>query len=143
MNEKGTYHLSYVSTCCDRLCFDHIKEILDISKENNKTLGITGILIYCNKHFFQILEGDKESVESLFSKISIDPRHDNVIKLQGTFVESRQFDQWNMCFKSYNKELRLLDNFNTEEFYGYIKSRLNGCNTVSLKILADFFDLNG
>ena len=143
MNEKFTYHLSYVSTCCDRLCMGHIKEILDISNENNKSLGITGILIYCNKYFFQILEGDKESVEALFSKISIDPRHDNVIKLQGTFVKSRQFDQWNMCFKSYNKELRVLDNFNTEEFYSYIKSKLNGCNTVSLRILSDFFDLNG
>jgi cytochrome oxidase Cu insertion factor (SCO1/SenC/PrrC family) len=89
------------------------------------------------------LEGDKESVEELFAKISIDPRHDSVIKLQSTYVEKRQFEKWSMGFKSYNKELKTLDNFNTEEFYCYVKTQLNDSNAVSLRILADFFDLNG
>ncbi len=143
MNGNKIYHLSYVSTGCDGLRFEHIKEILDVSNENNKETGITGILVYCNKHFFQILEGDKSSVEELFAKIAIDPRHDNVIKLQCTYVAKRQFEKWSMGFKSYNKELKLLDNFNTEEFYCYVKDQLNDCNAVSLRILADFFDLNG
>lgn len=143
MNGENIFLLSYVSTGCDGLRFEHIKEILEVSNQRNKDTGITGILVYCNKHFFQILEGEKEVVESLFSKISIDPRHDNVIKLQSTFVEKRQFEKWNMAFKSYNKELKCLDNFNTEEFYSYVKDQLNGCNAVSLKILVDFFDLNG
>ena len=143
MSENKIYHLSYVSTGCDGLRFEHIKEILETSKQNNYNNGITGILIYCNKHFFQILEGNKEDVEEVFSKISIDPRHDNVIKLHCAYVDKRQFEQWNMGFKSYNKELRMLDNFNTEEFYSYVKAQLNGSNAVSLKILADFFDLNG
>jgi hypothetical protein len=132
-----------VSTGCDGLRFEHIKEILETSNENNKVTGITGMLVYCNKHFFQILEGDKESVEELFAKISIDPRHDSVIKLQSTYVEKRQFEKWSMGFKSYNKELKTLDNFNTEEFYCYVKTQLNDSNVVSLRILADFFDLNG
>jgi hypothetical protein len=143
MDEKNIYHLSYVSTACDSLRFDQIKEILDESRSNNSGQHITGMLIYCNKHFFQILEGDKESVEELYAKITCDPRHDNVIKLHAGFVPYRQFENWNMGFKSYNKELKPLDNFNTEEFYGFVKSKLNGSNAVSLKILADFFDLNG
>ncbi len=143
MNENKIYHLSYVSTGCDGLRFEHIKEILDSSIKNNKEADVTGILIYCNKHFFQILEGSKDAVERIFSKIAIDCRHDSVIKLQCSYVDERQFEGWNMGFKSYNKELKPLDNFNMEEFYGHVKNRLNCCNAVSLKILVDFFDLNG
>jgi hypothetical protein len=143
MNDEKIYHLSYVSTGCDGLRYEHIKEILDTAKRKNSEVGITGILVYCNKHFFQILEGNQEDVEALYNKIAIDPRHDNVIKLQSCNIQHRQFENWSMGFKSYNKELKELDNFKTEEFYSYVQSQLNGGHVVSLKILADFFDLNG
>jgi hypothetical protein len=49
-----------------------------------------------------------------------------------------------MAFKSYNKELSSLDNFNLEQFYSYINEQIKKSeNDVSLKVLADFFDLNG
>ncbi|MBL7765193.1 MAG: BLUF domain-containing protein [Chitinophagaceae bacterium] len=140
------YHLSYVSTGCDCIRFEDIKDILEIARKNNEDDQITGILVYCNKHFFQILEGEKEAIIELFNKISIDRRHDNVIKIQEGYIEQRHFDKWNMAFKSFNKELRDLDNFNTEQFYSYINRQLENDQTgngISLKILADFFDLNG
>jgi hypothetical protein len=143
MNEEKVYHLSYVSTGCDCLKFEDIKAILESSNANNKSSSITGILVYCNKHFFQILEGNKEDVVELFEKISIDHRHDGVIKIQEGFIDERIFDSWNMAFKSYNKELKALDNFNTEEFYTYINQKLKNGKDVSLQILSDFFDLNG
>ncbi len=148
MNEKKLYHLSYVSTACDCLKFENIREILDSSNKNNEVNGVTGILVYCNKHFFQILEGDKDTILELFETISIDCRHDNVIKIQEGQIDQRQFGNWSMAFKSYNKELKHLDNFNTEQFYSYIRnlldqSKVDQKNDVSLKVLADFFDLNG
>ncbi|QLH47365.1 MAG: BLUF domain-containing protein [Bacteroidota bacterium] len=39
--------------------YEDIKEILESSNKNNSEQDITGILIYCNKHFFQILEGNR------------------------------------------------------------------------------------
>lgn len=140
---QGIYHLSYVSTGCDGLRYEQISEILESSKKHNAELGVTGILLYCNKHFFQILEGEKEAVESIFEKIAIDCRHDNVIKLQSTFIPNRQFEHWSMGFKSYNRELSPLDNFNNEEFYNYVHNQLIENEAVSLKLLANFFDLNG
>lgn len=143
MEEQDIYHVSYVSTGCDGLRFEHISEILESSKKHNEELGVTGILLYCNKHFFQILEGKKEAVEEIFEKISIDCRHDNIIKLQSTYIPHRQFAHWSMGFKSYNRELCPLDNFNNEEFYCYIQNQLKENEAVSLKLLANFFDLNG
>lgn len=148
MNEKALYHLSYVSTACDCLKFEDIQKILEQSNEHNPESGITGILVYCNKHFFQIIEGEKDAIHELYEKIAIDCRHDAVIKIQEGPISQRQFGNWSMAFKSYNKELKHLDHFNNEQFYSYITKLLeqssnDGCNDVSLKVLADFFDLNG
>lgn len=143
MNGEQIYQISYVSTGCDNLQYENIKCILESSNRNNKENGITGILVYCNKHFFQIIEGEKGAVQQLFSQILIDPRHDNVIKIQEGYIKARQFESWNMAFKSYNKELQGLDNFNTEQFYGHINNKQCNNNDFSLKLLADFFDLNG
>jgi hypothetical protein len=143
MNEDQVYHLSYVSTGCDSLRYEDIKSILDSSVKNNRDDNVTGILVYCNKHFFQIIEGDKDAIQSIFNKILIDPRHDNVIKIQEGYTSQRQFQNWNMAFKSYNKELKDLDNFNNEQFYSYINNNLCVKSCISVKVLADFFDLNG
>lgn len=144
MEESSLFQLCYVSTAKDGLRFEEIKEILNQSNNNNKTNQITGILIYCNKHFFQIIEGQKNYIEELFEKIMVDCRHDGVIKIQAKPIEKRYFDSWSMAFKSYNKELKALDNFNNEQFYSYIHSKLEDNKPdISIKILADFFDLNG
>ncbi len=144
MNEKKIYHLSYVSTGCDCLKYEDIKSILESSNKNNAEIEITGILVYCNKHFFQIIEGEKQDVLELYEKIAIDRRHDNIIKIQEAERDIRQFNNWSMAFKSYNKELSTLDDFNLEQFYSYINDQIKiSQNDVSLKVLADFFDLNG
>lgn len=143
MKDGQVYHLSYVSTGCDSLRYEDIKDILDSSIRNNRGINVTGILVYCNKHFFQIIEGEKEIIQDVFNKILIDPRHDNVIKIQEGYTDKRQFENWNMAFKSYNKELKELDNFNNEQFYGYINNNLCVKSCISVKVLADFFDLNG
>ncbi len=143
MDTEKVYHLSYVSTGCDNLNFAHIKDILSFSSEYNKDHGITGILLYCNKHFFQIIEGPEHEVKSLFENILIDARHDNIIKIQEGYFCNRQFEKWQMAFKSYNCELKGLDNFNTEQFYNYINTNLSMDSCISNKVLADFFDLNG
>ena len=144
MDEKKIYHLAYVSTACDCLKLEDINSILESSNKNNKCEGITGILVYCNKHFFQILEGDKEQIIELYDKIVVDCRHDNVIKIKEGEIETRNFSEWSMAFKSYNKELKYLDNFNNEQIYTYIHKQIEvSKDDVALKILADFFDLNG
>lgn len=39
----------------------------------NMPLGITGILLFNGQQFFQVLEGNEEILESLFSAIQCDP----------------------------------------------------------------------
>lgn len=145
MDETQIYRIAYVSTSCDCFKLDDICNIVERSKINNTKENITGILLYCNKYFLQILEGERKSVEKLFDKISIDCKHDSIIKIQEGNIKQRNFPNWSLAFKSYNQELKNLDDFNNKEFYCYVNKQLNLENetNISLRLLADFFDLNG
>lgn len=81
-----------------------VKEILKKAKENNRTKNITGVLLYLDKNFIQVLEGEKEDVIKLYQKISLDSRHKNVIKVIEGNIPHRQFDKWDMGFVEIDSE---------------------------------------
>lgn len=60
--------ISYVSTANRLLTNADINELLDFVKVKNNSLNITGILMYSDGNFFQILEGEKTIIKELFKK---------------------------------------------------------------------------
>lgn len=98
------YQLIYLSYIVDGL--DALKltdEVLETARKRNPDLDITGVLIYRNEFFVQLLEGDKEKVLSLFGKIASDPRHYNLSVLARQEVSERLFSDWSMGFKDLSK----------------------------------------
>jgi len=71
------YAISYVSSARNDLPVQDVKNILDQTNKFNKLQGITGILLYNDKNFFQLIEGEKQIVLDLYERISSDPRHQN------------------------------------------------------------------
>ena len=69
--------LLYFSTRTDR-SQDSIKAILDVSRANNARDGLTGVLVACEQHYVQLLEGDPAPVKRRFQRIMQDPRHERV-----------------------------------------------------------------
>lgn len=68
-----------------------------ISNQNNKKLNITGLLVYFEKMFFQIIEGEDNLVDELLKKISYDPRHSDILRLKTeNNVHKRLFPIWSM-----------------------------------------------
>lgn len=93
------YYLIYVSYGQIDDSDTSIVELLKTSRRNNSEKNITGLLLFANNRFIQILEGTKEEVTRLFKKIENDPRHkDPLVLLEGT-LSSRNFDQWDMGFQ--------------------------------------------
>lgn len=94
------FELLYTSVSPKSLSEPDLFEILDKARLKNKSLGITGMLIYHDREIIQILEGEKNTVKELFQTIFEDRRHTSVdIFYQGE-VESRSFTDWSMAFKS-------------------------------------------
>ncbi len=77
---------------------------------NNTARTVTGMLLYANGRFLQILEGERADVTHTFERIEEDPRHRRVrVVLQGA-IEARLFSHWNMGFRHLSREQLEQDN---------------------------------
>ena len=96
------FFLVYVSSAVRQFSPSELVDLLANCHENNATLGITGMLLYKDGNFMQVLEGDQEVVRPLYAKIGRDPRHRGLLTLlQGPLAE-RQFPDWSMGFRDLN-----------------------------------------
>ena len=94
------FRLVYMSTAVYLFSEKELEELLEKSIQNNSKLGITGLLATKGKTFLQCLEGDKEAVLELYSKIEKDERHFNVLTLIEEDIEKRLFPKWSMGYKN-------------------------------------------
>lgn len=93
------FFLVYASSAVLPFSRSDLEELLATSRENNARAGITGMLLYKDGNFMQVLEGDEEAVRTLYDRIALDPRHRGEITLQQGFTEERQFPDWSMGFR--------------------------------------------
>ena len=102
--------ISYISAATDVMSTRGLLALLQQSRENNADRGITGMLIYCNGTFLQVLEGDEGAVDALIVKIQKDPRHTNLKMLHRKTIERREYSDWSMGFKRVTeKELQNIE----------------------------------
>ena len=93
------FFLVYVSSAARPFSRSDLADLLATSRDNNARAGITGMLLYKDGNFMQVLEGEEGAVRALYGKIATDPRHKGEITLQQGFTESRQFPDWSMGFR--------------------------------------------
>ena len=93
------YILVYVSSAVELFSDEELTELLDKSRKNNAASDITGMLLYKDGNFMQFLEGPKDAVLALMTKIKADQRHRGLIVLLHEEHDEREFDHWAMGFK--------------------------------------------
>ena len=91
--------LVYVSASVRLFGESEIAEILAQSHRNNGRAGITGMLLYRDGNFLQVLEGPDAAVESTLQRIRNDERHRGILVMRKDKIESRAFSEWTMAFK--------------------------------------------
>ena len=91
-----TNQLIYASRTKKKLEFQDVRTMAKQFAIKNRSLCITGLLIYGNNFFMQILEGHQEDINNLYLKIAQDKRHGDLRLLNYSKIVQRQFDQWNM-----------------------------------------------
>lgn len=95
MSIKQLVYKSKASEFVNRV---EIAKLLSTSRTNNDKYDITGILIYYNDRFLQVIEGPPTDISKLFYNIIIDPRNYDVELLQEKTVFERDFINWSMAF---------------------------------------------
>jgi len=98
------YYIVYVSASKELLSDEDLSDILSTSRANNGALGITGILLYHEGNFIQVLEGPEQGVDVLYNKIAEDQRHTHVNKIISGHSDDRTFPDWAMGFKTISSE---------------------------------------
>jgi hypothetical protein len=96
------FTLVYVSVATEEMTDDDLLALLEQSRTFNKENGLTGLLLYKERFFVQVLEGEESIIDALFERIKADTRHFNVLLILKKPIIERNFEQWAMGFKSPN-----------------------------------------
>ena len=90
--------LCYVSTAVRMMSGDDLTEILQTARRKNAERKITGMLVYKDMSFLQVLEGNRADIDEIFGTISEDPRHHRVTTLFEINIPQREFGEWAMGY---------------------------------------------
>ncbi len=94
------YYILYVSAAEKLFSKEDLVDLLRNAREKNQRLGVTGMLLYKDGDFIQLLEGDREAVKTLFDTIKADPRHGGTMVLAEGNADERVFPDWSMGFRN-------------------------------------------
>lgn len=101
------FYLIYISSATSPMDDDDLKSLLEEVRPKNLHLNVTGILIYQDGSFMQMLEGDKQTVLDLYDEICVDNRHKGVLTMMTGDIKERNFEDWSMGFCNMDKEADL------------------------------------
>lgn len=88
--------LIYVSNRKPSCTAQEIDNILAACKKNNPPLDITGVLLYSDTKFIQLVEGESKVIMGLYDKIKTDSRHSNAMMISYNPIKEKSFPSWHM-----------------------------------------------
>ena len=89
--------ITYISSFAKDMTDDEIEELASQAAKNNEINDITGILMAKGGLFFQIIEGPEKNIDTLFSDLLKDPRHEKIITLGIQLGDlKRLFPNWHL-----------------------------------------------
>lgn len=97
-------HLIYVSSASREMSEEDLVALLQQCRLNNQKKNVTGMLLYSEGNFFQILEGEEKDVMETYREIVNDRRNTGHIILEKENITERTFPDWAMGFKQLAKE---------------------------------------
>lgn len=142
-NSYQMYYLIYISTAEKGVGEGEMHDILTASVKNNERNDLSGLLVYNDGAFIQMLEGKKEEVTSTFDKIKADKRHFEVKVLSQGASDKRYFPNWRMALEvTHEKTFRELEAFeNLEEANDFLDGITD--NQSGIRLLKYFYESIG
>ena len=131
--------ICYIS---DSIQYESLKNLENLylkASANNFRKSITGILIYTNNNFLQVLEGEEKIIEETFKKISTDSRHKNIFNIIDTHIDQRIFEDYNFGFTTINDKKELN---NLVEYLNWLKNADCNCATKVINMVENFITKN-
>jgi hypothetical protein len=116
------YHIIYLSSASYLFSTAELQALLEQARVKNARLAITGILLYRDGNFMQLLEGEPAVVEALYQTILRDARHTGSIRVLDGEIAERAFPEWTMAYQ----DLSLRTESNLPGFNQFLNTPLTG-----------------
>jgi hypothetical protein len=91
-------HCIYASTATSTFSESDLPALLTHARAANAQRDITGMLLYIDGGFFQVLEGDAAAIDQVYPRILSDPRHSRITLIIREPIAARAFSEWTMGF---------------------------------------------
>jgi hypothetical protein len=106
------HQIIYTSTANEEFSTANLKGLLLGARTRNRTLGVSGMLVFHDGTFLQALEGEQRAVNEIFASIRSDRRHRDIDVLhRGPGFDQRVFGDWSMGFADFTGAADILKGF--------------------------------
>ena len=95
--EESVYHVLYRSQATFFPTQAQLQDLLAWSRTFNADHAITGLLLYSDGRFLQLIEGPEQAILALYERIQQDLRHQHVVTLSEGPGAQRWFADWHMA----------------------------------------------
>jgi hypothetical protein len=95
--DQATYQILYRRRATALPTESDLQRLLDQARVDNAEADITGLLLYSNGRYIQVLEGPEDEVRATYARILRDPRHTQVITVREGLGPARRFPDWGMA----------------------------------------------
>jgi hypothetical protein len=92
----------YVSHAVKPFTEAELVTLLERTRLRNQRAGITGMLLYKDGNFMQVLEGEASVVDATLTRIERDPRHTGLVVIEEGSHKEREFGDWSMAYRNLN-----------------------------------------
>jgi len=131
--------LIYVSTAVRKMSRVELEALLESAVRFNNEHHITGMLLYSDGSFLQILEAETADMDEVYERINRDLQHHSLQVLIRNPISSRSFAAWHMGFRMLGQK-EIEDNPAFAPFFerGFDASSIGAYEGLALRILQEF-----
>lgn len=90
--------LVYMSAAAEPFEQPQLEALLEHARTRNAAAGLSGMLVFKDGRFMQLVEGPEAAVLETYQRIIDDPRHTDVGLLVEERIHTPRFGEWTMAF---------------------------------------------
>jgi hypothetical protein len=94
---RAMRQIAYISQLADTVDEAALRQIVAISRRNNRRSDLTGLLVSSGRYVLQVLEGEAGAVDATLRRIEADPRHHDLRILLDRPAATRGYPDWAMA----------------------------------------------
>ncbi|MEO0982124.1 MAG: BLUF domain-containing protein [Pseudomonadota bacterium] len=91
--------LLYISRATPNPDLDALHDLLVQARRRNGRLGVTGLLLYGDGRFMQVIEGPTHSIDEVYASICADARHADIETIYEAYCDQRSYSGWRMAYR--------------------------------------------